>query len=398
MFCSLIFVAGLSLSSNASAQKPYQVVGETTERIGNFKRTLTTVQNGSLSINRFVLHRIVKAGLPASKLKGAIVLVPGLGASGSLFEFGDAAGGGDFEHSLAAYLASRNIDVYLYSPRVSLVTATTCETQPCSEAATWGISTILDDLGYARRLIKRVHSDHRPAIGGLSWGAMVSLAAVNRDPKAWAGVAPWEGTIFLSDPALVQAYGQACAGMTATLESGYVLDSNAIYKLFLDLATNAPNDASPLIPGLTNRQALVAAFSSPSAGPPGSIFPAGAIFVAGNVGAGTFDTASDARLSSLLNRFNPFEAMAAYRDYVCILASQVDATSKLGAYRRPVLLIGAGQAWGPYMGDIAGLVASNDIEEVMIPNGGHLDQLLSPQHESLVDGPLARWLDDVFDR
>ena len=43
--------------------------------------------------------------------------------------------------------------------------------------ADWGIATYLEDIDYIRRTIALLHPHHKPFVGGLSLGAVLSLAA-----------------------------------------------------------------------------------------------------------------------------------------------------------------------------------------------------------------------------
>src|SRR5262245_30200166 len=62
----------------ASAQS-YQIVNSQTSAVANnLTRTVTTVQEGGNSLNRFFMHRVVKT-IPEQALRGTILLLPPLG-------------------------------------------------------------------------------------------------------------------------------------------------------------------------------------------------------------------------------------------------------------------------------------------------------------------------------
>ena len=91
----------------------------------NVTKTVTTVQVGNNSLNRFAMTRVRK-NIPNEDLKGTILLLPPLGSGFQNYEVGD---GGDYDNSFAGFFAKRSYDVWGYSQRVQGITAGSCEAE-----------------------------------------------------------------------------------------------------------------------------------------------------------------------------------------------------------------------------------------------------------------------------
>lgn len=160
----------------------YTVVSQTTEinetlGLGKYQ---TVVQAGTNALDRFTLHRVVKLDkhqkpLKARLLKGAFMLLPGGGSNFDIYMLGPDG------ESLATFLALKGMDVYGYSPRSRGVAAGYCDNHDCSAMANWGIATYLEDIEYVRKQVARVHV-RRPVVGGLSLGAILTIAVVMINP------------------------------------------------------------------------------------------------------------------------------------------------------------------------------------------------------------------------
>lgn len=397
----LSLVASSVLSATiAWASGPFLVISSTEAQFDNLTYTEMVVQNGPNPMNSFKVHRLVKSELPAHALKQPIILMPSLANTFAEYIVGTAPGGGDLEHSTAAYLARANLDVWGYSSRETLVAPGSCMPSgpvDCSIMATWGIQAQLDDLEFIRGLVAAVHGDRTPAVGGLSLGAMTGQAAINQDPQAYAGLLLFDESLYVASPALRAGYQIVCNGLTAQIAAGDVFSEQfgAGTKALLQLSQIAPNAPTPFPgfpPGTTNRQAYMLVLTAPSPGPPASPFNAGFRLAAGSVAENRFFFASEDILASTISRFNHYVALAELRDVVCSQAGDTTFTANLGAFQGVVLAIQAGLGFGALLQDVFPLMPLAQITLLENPDFGHVDFQVNPDHKHLLDKPIAQWL------
>jgi hypothetical protein len=77
---ALALVLISTLLAGAASAQPYQIVhSETSAVTNNLTRTVSTVQAGGASLNRFFMHRVTK-NAPEPAFRGAILLLPPLGS------------------------------------------------------------------------------------------------------------------------------------------------------------------------------------------------------------------------------------------------------------------------------------------------------------------------------
>ena len=352
-----LFVALLVGVSSAAWAEPFTVLSISEQHAGGLRRVQYVVQNGDHPLNRFGVERIV-LDLPSANLfTTPIILAPSLGASAKGYTLGNAPDGADFSRSIAANLARGALDLYLYSPRETFLAPGQCAHQAdCAIAATWGLGSTLADLAFVRGLVADNHPQKKPVIGGYSLGGMVSLAAVNALPNAYAGLLLADSTLWITDPALRTGYQSICDELNAVMAAGQVLDDqlNPLTQLIVQLAITAPNDPSPLPffpPGTTNRQAYIGFFSAPQPGPPQSIFPTGFVLVAGSVSENRFFFASENRINSQVLHFNFYTANGTIRDVVCSFAGDPSFVSHLASYTGPLLSFQLGRGFGTLAND-----------------------------------------------
>src|SRR6185295_10796015 len=94
---ALLFCAG-----GVTHAQTYQIISTASSTVSNnVTKTVTTVQVGSNSLNRFLMTRVRK-NIPNGDLKGTILLLPPLGSGFQNYEVGDA---GDYDNSFAGFFA-----------------------------------------------------------------------------------------------------------------------------------------------------------------------------------------------------------------------------------------------------------------------------------------------------
>lgn len=392
---------GLLLLAGPAAAADYQILGSSTSLTANRLRTEWTVQEGDNPLNRFKMIRLVKR-VPTEDLRGAILLLPALGFSFTFYEQrddGDVAG-----TSIAEFFAQRGYDVYGYSPRFDGIPAGVCEAGvlDCSVMATWDLQSIVDDVAFIRSQIELLNPGTGVVVGGLSVGAMEALATVNAHPGNYDGLVLWEGILATSDPtamALDQAY---CAAYEGLLAAGFFYDgvSMNVFKQLGHFAAMSPSGLTPnplFPPVLSNHQALVAAVSIPDPNQPITMVVPTYVLAVGSLAEDRLLNASDARAFEATRRLYNYYPFALLRDVVCSIAGLDDRhVANLGSFTGPVLGIGAGSGYGPYMEEQIGRLGSADTTFLFEPGFGHLDHFLSARHRSYVERPIGDWLRDVF--
>ena len=391
----LAFLAVLSLpglATAAAADPVYQAVSSETRRAGPLTVTEETIQAGDDPAARFTLHRMAKEN---AARRGALLLMPG---GGSNFAFYAADEDGKELQSFAAYFALRGIEVWGYSPRTRGLAPGACSgAVDCSGMGGWGMQAVVEDGLYIRDRMREVLGDEKPVVGGLSLGAMSTLALMNARPDDWAGAVVWEGMLYSADPGVQAANGVVCAVLKAQLAAGVLWDDGSypLFRLLYSLATADPDGPTPLPgfpPGFTNRQVYLAVLTTPQASPPAYV-PGYTLAVGGLDG---FTYASDERLAMLVLQLNHYEPMALIRDYTCALAGERTFTADLSSFTAPVYAIGGGHGFGSWMGDNLALLGTSDVTWSFVPEFGHGDHFASPEHRSLLEEPLFQWLKGVL--
>lgn len=398
---SLLLAAVLAVFLLAIPASAHTVVSEETEEIdlplGKLLLTETVVQDGPLPINRFRMYRLRRAALPG---KGALLLLPSLGNNFQMYLFDES---GNRAKSFAAFYARLGYEVWGYSPRETGIQPGDCSgVLDCSPALQWSLQTVVDDVSYIRSQIASALPGKKTVIGGLSLGAISSLAVVNQHPFDYDGLLAWEGSHVSDNPA-VQAHNQGfCNQFTGLVAAGVAVDDQSLpfVKLVAQLAMAAPNDpfAIPVAgfpPGLTNHQAFVFILSTPNPIAP-SPRP-GFITAAGNFSTDTLFFSDDARLAANIGQFNDVTANRVGQDFYCSLAGTETAYSaNLANFTAPVMIIKAGQGFGQIMDELPGKLGSASVTQAGIEFFAHVDHLGTAGHRFVLELPVAVWLSQVI--
>ena len=399
---ALLLTIGFALTSGLAAYAAdYNVVSQNTTTIdiplGQLQLTETIVQDGTLPINRFRMHRLRRPNFPD---RGALLLLPALGNNFQSYLFHEQ---GDTANSFAAHFARLGYEVWGYSPRETGIAAGACGAAlDCTPVLNWSLQTVVDDVSFIRSRIKAVLPGKDPVIGGLSLGALSALAVVNQHPKDYSGLIAWEGSLVTDNPA-IRAHNQGfCNQFTGLVGAGLPVDDQSLpfVKLVTQLAQLAPNDpfAIPVPgfpPGLTNRQAFLLILTTPNPIAP-SPRP-GFITAAGDFVAGQLYFSSEARLAANIATFNDVTANRVGRDFYCSLAgSETAYSSNLSKFKSPVLILKAGAGFGSIMDELPAKLGSTSVRFHEIHDFAHVDHIGSPNHLFLLEAPIALWLGDTL--
>ena len=395
IFFALFISTQILLAAGISHAQPYQTISSESSIVGDdLNRTVTTVQDGGNSLNRFLITKVTKAGLPNEALQGVILLLPPLGSG---FQNYEASENGDYNNSFVAFFARRNFAVVGYSPRQQGLTAGSCESGviDCSPMANWGLATIRNDVSYIRQQIAVEFPGLKTVIGGLSMGSIASMAALNAAPNDYAGAILIEGTIYDPDATVRAINTNFCANFDALLAAGVFYDgqSGPAIKALNQLAQAAPN--APTVfpgfpPGTTNHQAFVLALSAPPLSP---LAPRPGYYnLAGSFIEDRFFYANESLVHANLATFFDYTPLRSLRDLNCGLAGETTFTNNLGSFSGPVIMFAGGHGFGSAMFSTAQLMTSANVTINFKQEYGHVDYMFSEDHLHELEHPILTWL------
>ena len=396
----MVVLCAAFLVQTAQAAGPYSILASTESREGNLVRTEYTVKAGAHPLDRFKMVRVAK-DVPASQLRGAILLLPPLGPTFTFYEQRDPENARGT--SIAEYFALRGFDVYGYSPRFEGIPAGTCEAGvlDCSIMSTWNLQSMLDDIAFIRAQIETLHPGAKVVAGGASLGGMLAFALANAAPGDYNGIFPWEGMLATPDPVVRTLNQGYCAALEAQIAAGVLYDGvgPSVFKEVTKNARLVPSGLTPIPlfpPTLTNHQVFVLLLSVPSPGPVTMPVP-NYIQMNGSLAEDRLFFASEKRAYENISRFVSYAPIALVRDISCSLAgNETSYTSNAGNYQGSVLAIGGGRGFGPYMPGHLALLGSTDQTFLLEPEFGHIDHFMTPQHRDFVEKPIFEWAVRVF--
>lgn len=383
--------------SQAQACVSYQIVNGSAsveyDAANGLRRSQVTLQVGQNALNRFIVHRVVKAGsgpmhLPIPAI-GPVVLLPG---GGSRFDIYGIGGPGA---SIRDKLALAGYDVFGYTPRTAQLEPGYCEVNDCSAAVDWGMQTYLDDAEIVATIARAANFGKKPVVGGVSLGAMLSIGAVNRHPGIYSGAILIEGTMDLGVPELEPAYDALCEYYDDLLVSGSYLDNfnNPILQSIISGAVNDPNGVSDLAPPMTNLEFAVYFSTMPQSLDTGGEVP-DYTYLAGDLYNGwTF--ASLALLGQFADQVIYYDPTALTRDYKCAFAGDNTYTSNLGAFVKPVLSMQAGLGFGDYAEGTLALMTQAAITRNVREDFGHMDWVVGESYQDSTITPILTWLGQI---
>jgi len=397
-FFAFLFAAQLLLVAASTQAQPFQPINTQNSVVGgDLNKTVTTVQEGTNSLDRFEMTKVAKQ-TSNQAVRAVMLLLPPLGSGFQNYEVGE---NGDYNNSFVAFFARRNIVVYGYSQRVQGIPAGSCESGAidCSPMQNWGIQTAVDDVKYIRDQIAVEYPGVDVIVGGLSFGSVLSLALLNAYPNDYAGAILIEGTLHDTNPAVQAINANFCAMFTGMLAGGIYYDgqSGPGIKLLSQLAQSAPNQPSlapGFPPGLTNHQVFVLALSEPIVSP---LSPRPGYFnVAGSFVEDRFFYANESLVHGSLAGFVNYATILSLRDLNCGLAGETTFNGNLANFSGPVMMFAAGHGFGTAMQDTAALLTSATVTMKSNPNYGHVDYMFSEDHIQELEHPIMKWIKDSF--
>jgi hypothetical protein len=313
---------------------------------------------------------------------------------------------------LAPYLAARDIDVWGVDRRWTLPGAA----GDVSDFATMGVAQEIDDLRAALALARAVRTvggsgAGRLALVGFSHGAQLAYAYASVEaarPAAQRHV----GALVPLD--WYGAYGPEQEGERAAtcelgaleyqLVAGGVIDAPNDFLIAAgQLARTAPGEPSPLLEGMTNREAMLLTVGQTYLfAPYAPFYHLLSPILEGDAAVGLREAAEPAATAWLAGA-TAHQAMIEAADLDALLCGEgappVDAP--LSRIRVPLLYIGAAGGVGDLGVYATTRVASTDVTALVVrrfgadrraEDFGHADLLFAADAPALVWQPLAAWL------
>ncbi len=358
------------------------------------------------------LHRVVRERRPGVPVRG----LPGVFmVHGDVWDFNAAFFSGS--DAIVPFLARNGIDVWGIDLRWTRVPATETD---FSFMEDWGIEANAHEVGLgllAARTVRAITGSGAGRLFLLGWsrGGMIGYAYLNQETQwPWwlrqvRGFVPVD-IFFKTDDAGLAADACFRRDITqASFDAGVFNDATGqLVELIGTLAEQDPAGASPVFPGVTNRQGSLLLGAATFSIFPGGLPPVPAYHFTG----GTFDATglpsgliytAETDWTAFLKTGSPFEPTKLLLDsekVICDL-DEVSFDDHLSEINVPVLYVGAGGGFGEFGVFATTLLGSTDVTSFVVSlaspqdrliDFGHGDLFLAMQAQDLVWQPILDWI------
>lgn len=366
------------------------------------------------------IHRVVREYRPYHPIhtNGEVFMIHGASQDfDDIFLTAGAENNINPQTSSPVYLASNSIDVWGIDLAWTLVPETTSD---FSFMKDWGVERDVDHTLAALSIARLIRGLTGQGFGrihllGFSYGVPVAYAAAGRETQQHPvlcdikGIIPVEAGMKYdkNDPVQDQFRNAMCnvAGGVQALMDGGTYESTLGLDIapFGNLAIAAPNDPSPIIPGVTNFQAALFAGVFPGPAPPAPFWH----FVGGdlnalNIPVGLLYT-EPSRWFYLLTSLAPYMPQRTVYEFRACQCDEEDVSidDYLDQISVPILYLGAGGGFGTFGDFTSSLTASSDIThytvnlqaaENRLIDYGHADLFMASNAPSQVWEVLRQWL------
>lgn len=364
------------------------------------------------------IHRVVRERKPYHPVRthGAVFMTHGASLTFEAIFLRPGTNDADTQTSVAVYLAANGIDVWGMDFAWTLVPV---ETTDFSFMQDWGVERDVDHTLAAMSIARLIRGHTRQGFGrmnllGYSYGVGVAYAAAGRETQQHRFLRDIRGIVPVDQVMKYAAADEssrlvACADAAASqdlIDSGvFQNDQGAGLGFFSDLASTAPDEESPIIPGLTNFQAaLFIGTNTFVLSPPPAPFWH---FVGGDFNEfGIPDGllySDPSRWIRLLGSLPPYMPELAVFEVAASGCDEEDVSidDHLAEISVPILYLGAGGGFGTVGDFTSSLTASHDVtnhtvsvqpDEQRIIDYGHADLFLGDDANGLVWEVLRHWL------
>ena len=358
------------------------------------------------------LHRVVREKHPWQPVHTVtgVLLCPGAPNSFEMIFMEPLISPGlAWDHSVTAFLAKKNIDVWGIDYRWALVPA---ETKQFKFMKGWGLERDVEDAKIALSLSRLIRGAtgqgfDRLHVLGFSYGVFMAYAIGNQEtqlPYSLRNVkgliaADW-GMVYPADSPMRAMACDPIPDLQAQYDSGVYYEDNSGLKQIGDLARSAPDDLSPFADGFTNYQ--FALLVGASGDPPIYWHFVGGVFNEAGITTGLQYT--DPWLwIDVIRAVPPYLALKADLDTDKVNCYDVLAPfdDHLGEVTIPILYVGSAGGTGDVGSYSATLTASTDFTKFTVQlhpdeeralDFGHADLFTAKNADKLVWKPIVDWL------
>jgi len=331
--------------------------------------------------------------------------------------------------SLGIFLAQNNVDVWGVDRRWTFVPDyypgteyPYCYIDGCEFMKNWNTALHVNDIMIGVKIARVARGLTGSGFGklfmlGHSRGAQFALAYANRETQIPVFLRDLKGIIILDkvykfspeNQELKDAAYERYLALKEKYDSGiYYSDEGAVMKYMAYLAATSPDDPSPIIPGLTNKQAALFVLSATYATfeplepyVPFYHYLAG-IFDEFGIPQGLQFTNTDYALDIGLATPS-FQSIAENIDGEALMSDKVEVPydDHLSEINIPVFYVGAAGGLGEYGIYTVTLLGSTDKETLVVQlyppeavalDYGHVDLLWADNAKSLVWQPIYEWI------
>jgi len=295
-----------------------------------------------------------------------------------------------FAPGLAPYLAAHDTDVWGMDRRWTLAT------DDISDFATMSVAQELADLHTALALARATRTADGSGTGklalvGFSHGAQLAYTYAAADGSSIGALAALDffATYSPDDAALKSASCDNSAFEYQLVADGTTDSPNDFFITAGNLDETAPNDASPFIPDMTNRDFMLFVLGQTYQFAP--ITPDYRLLQL-NADGSAFAHTPELTADHWLEASPPHQSMLEAADLDAQLCGNGPIAAPLSNIRIPLLFLGAEGGVGAHGLYTTTQVASKDVTTRIVPDYGHGDLLFASTAEQLAWQPLASWL------
>ena len=431
---SVVNKEGLNFGSVSLDQASLAIVSLDRRRlVRNIYEYTLVLKVGRGEFDMIGIHRVIKerwSWFPRRLPRAVMMLHGDTSDFRSAFLMSTQSNEVPIKHSLAIYLAERNIDVWGIDLRWTFVpdsypgTDETpyCYVDGCKFMENWDTALHLKDIRNAVRIARTVrgltgNGFDKIFMLGHSSGAQFTYAYANEETQLpwWEhslrGIIPVE-MVYKFDPEEEELIDAACTRLEileALRDSGTCFSDEAVnLKGIAYLAATDPDGSSPIIPGFTNQQAVWFVLSATYATYLPPMIPPVPYY---HYCAGTFDdygsptglqfTNSDYMLEFAF-AVPSFQSLGEIIDGEAIMCSEsTPYDDYLDLIETPVFYVGAAGGFGAYGEYVLELLGSTDKQSLIVQlhpaeavalDYGHIDLLFADNAKHKVWMPIFKWI------
>ena len=348
----------------------------------NIVHLYTTIKVGKGQFDKIGIHRVTEDVFSCHHQ--TVVMAPGSNS--------------DFNTSflnMATFLASKDIDVWGIDFRYSFVpndinSNPYCLAADCSFFKDQDTNLHISDLDIVVKIAQLLSKDHKVFLLGFSQGAYFAYRyASDQLNQGLKGVIPVD-IAYNIDPTFTDIIANARADVIARqakIANGIYYEDALTEKFIAGQAAQNPDGPSPIIPGLTNKQAFLFALTTtyqlPGFHVPGYRFNQGTI-------AGLTRTDYNLMITQT-GKLNSFQSILPLTE---LREQYIEPTPSIPNITVPILHVGAELGFGTfgfYTPDRIS-ISNPDVTKLLIPDYGHADLVYSNTADTDVWKKICEWI------